>query len=53
MGAARNVIRGQPSEYEEDRELPHVVFHFMYSSLQWSTCCVSSAVEYAHIASCS
>lgn len=33
MGAARNVIRSPPSEYEEDCEFPHTVCSLMFSTL--------------------
>jgi hypothetical protein len=52
MGAARDAVRGQPSEYEEDCESLHAASHFVHSTSQWSICCAFSAVGYAPIASC-
>ena len=54
VGAARNSVRSQPSEYEEDCTCSvQMPASPLADCTQWSTCYVSCAVAYDITASCS
>jgi len=49
MGAAKNAVRSQPSEYEVDRERYSYCRHFLCSrELQWSICFAYFAAASEH-----